>query len=308
MRTAAVIILLLITVSLFVVPSYASNVRITIENQQVKARLELSLQQNMTQLPTQTSTLTMASDGKLASAFSEALTRALPGATISDMTLNLESTGTWLNVTAAITVAGASERKGDVLSSNMGWKAFNVSSDLRAGNFSYNTVGNQYLRPVTEFYTNASLGVGRPNSTFTGVNFFVNKTGVSGYTAENYVGNFTLFDFGALEVPLDTWTRTYTLSNNTTTWRYAPPQRLDISIGIQRLNLTTSIFANYGFQAEVTVQGIARARGDTLLVDVGTGQKEWAMFGLVALTLIFGIAVQLSFRARNKKYSKVGRW
>lgn len=308
MRTAASIILLLITVSLFVVPGYASNVTITIENQQVRARLGLSLQQNMTQLPTQTSTLNMASDDKLSSAFTEALTKALPGAAPSDLTLNIQSAGTWLNISAVITVTGVSERNGDILSSNMSWKSFNVSSDLRAGNLGYNTVGNQYLRPVAAFYTNASLLVGRPNSTITGVNFLVNKTGVSGFTAEDYVGNFTLLDFRALDVPLESWTRTYSLSNNTTTWRYTPTQPLDVSVGIERLNLTTTIFASYGYQAEVTVQGIARAHSDTLLLDVGTGQKEWVMLGIVAFTVILAIIAQFFFRARSKKYTKFGRW
>ena len=308
MRPAAFIILLLIMVSLFVVPGSASDVTITIENQQVRAKLALSLQQNMTQLATQTSTMNMASDDKLSSGFTDALMKTLPGASPSNLTLNLVSKGTWLNISATMTVSGVSKRQGDILSANMTWKDFYVSSDLRAGNISYNTIGNQSLRPVAVFYTNASRFVGRANSTITGVNFLVNKTGVSGTTAEDYVGNFTLFDFRALNVPLEGWNRTYTLSNNTTTWRYTPPQLFDVSIGIQRLNLTTTIFARYGYRAEITVQGIARAHGDTLLLDVGTGQKEWIMAGIVTLTVIFGIIAQLFFRAKRKKYVKVARW
>ena len=308
MRPAAFIIILLIMVSLFVVPGSASDVTITIENQQVRAKLALSLQQNMTQLPTQTSTMNMASDDKLSSSFTDALMKTLPGAAPSDLTLNLVSKETWLNMSATMTVSGVSKRHGDILSANMTWKDFYVSADLRAGNISYNTRGNQSLRAVAAFYTNASRFVGRPNSTITGVNFLVNKTGVSGTTAENYVGNFTLFDFRALNVPLEGWNRTYSLSNNTTTWRYTPPQLLDVSIGIQRLNLTTTIFASYRYGAEITVQGIARAHSDTLLVDVGSGQKEWIMAGIVTLTVILGIIAQLFFRARRKKYVKFARW
>jgi hypothetical protein len=307
LRTAPFMILFVIMVSSLVVPSYASNISITIDNNQVKARFDLSLQQNMTQFPSQTTTLTMASDGKLASAFTQALNRTLSGATLSDLSLNLKSTPTSLNITTTITVTGVSGRNGDILSSNLGWKAFNVSSDLRAGDLSYNTVGNRYLRPVTEFYTNASLYVGKPNSTITGVNFLVNKTSVSGYTAEDYVGNFTLFDFRSLGLPLQAWNRTYSLSNDTTIWRYAPAQPLNISVEIQRLNQTTTIAASYGFQAEVSVPGIARARGETILIDVGTGQKEWVMSGIVAFTVILGIIALLAFRARSRRYAKFGR-
>ncbi len=307
MRPAAILILFVIMASLFVVPAYSSDVTIAIENEQVQARLSLSLQQNITQLPVQSNTLSMASNDQLSSAFTKALTDASPGTAPAGLTLNLDSAGMWLNISATMIVSGVSVRSADVLSANMTWKDFKISSDLRDGNLSFNTVGNQYFRPVGAFYSNASRFVGRPNSTITGVNFFINGTSVSGPVAENYLGNFTVFDFGALSVPVEDWTRTYTLSNNTTTWRYTPPQLLDISIGVQRLNATTSFFARYWYEAEVTVQGIVRARGDTLVLDVGTGQKEWVMAGLIALTIILALVTQLSFRAKKKRI-KLGRW
>ena len=307
MRPAAILVLFVIVGSLFVLPAHASDVTITIENQQVQAKLILSLQQNITRLPVQSNTLSIATNDELSSAFTKALTNASSGAAPTGLTLNLDSAGMWLNISATMIVSGVSVRNGDVLSANMTWKDFEISSNLRAGNLSYNTVGEQYLRPIAAFYSNASRFVGRPNSTITGVNFFVNRTSVSGPVAENYVGNFTVFDFRALRVPIEDWTRAYTLNNDTTTWRYTPPQLLDISIGVQRLNVTTSYFARYGYEAGITVQGIARAHGDTLLLDVGTGQKEWVMAGLIALTIILAIVTQLSFRAK-KKSVKLGRW
>lgn len=307
MRPAAILILFVITVSLFVVPAYASGVTITIENQQVRARLSLSLEQNITQLPLQSDTLNMASNAQLSSAFGSALTDAYPGAAPTDLSLNLDSAPTWLNITTTMTVSGVAVRSGDVLSANMTWKDFNISSDLRSGNLSYNTIGNRYFRPIAAFYANASLFVGRPNSTITGVNFFINETSVAGPVAEDYVGNFTVFDFRTLSVPIVDWTRTYTLSNNTTTWRYTPPQLLDISIGVQRLNKTMSMLARYGYEAEITVNGIARAKGDSLLLDVGTGQKEWIMAGLVVITIALALGMQILFRAK-KKAIKLDRW
>jgi len=307
LRPAAILILFVMMASLFVLPAYASDVTITIENQQVQAKLTLSLQQNITRLPVQSNTLNMASNDELSSAFTKALANASSGAAPSGLMLNLESVGMWLNISATMMVSGVSVRNKDMLSANMTWKDFEISSNLRAGNLSYNTVGSQYLRPVAEFYSNASRFVGRPNSTITGVNFFVNGTSVSGPVAENYVGNFTVLDFRALSTPIEYWTRTYTLSNNTTTWRYTPPQLLDITIGVERLNVTKSYFAHYGYEAEITVQGIARANGDTLLLDVSTGEKEWVMAGLIALTIVLAIVAQLSFRAK-KKSIKLGRW
>lgn len=307
MRPTAIIILLII-VSAFVAPASASDVTITVEKEQVRAKFLLSLHQNMTQFPNQTSTLDMASDAKLSSAFAGGLKKAAPTASPSGLTVKLESTTTWLNLTTAMTVSGVTERPGDILRVDTAWRAFNVSSDLRAGNFSYNTVGSRYLLPVVQFYSNASRFVGRPNATITGVTFFINKTSVAPRTTENYVGNFTVLDFRPLDVPLEHWTRRYNLSNNTTTWRYSPPARLDLSITVQRSNRTANIYSSYGYSAEITVSGMARAQGNTLLVDVGTGQKEWIMAGIVVIGIVLAIVTQLVFRARKKKYVKFRRW
>ncbi len=308
LHPTAITILLLIIASMFVVPASASDVGITVENEQVKAKFILSLEQNMTQFPNQTSTFNLASDGALSSAFTDSLKTMNPAAEPSDLMLNLNSTKTVLKIDTTMTVSGVSERRGDILAVDMGWKSFNVSADLRAGNLSYNTIGARYFRPIAAFYTNASLRVGQPNATITGVTFLVNQTSVEGRTAEQYAGNFTIFDFRSLSVPLEAWSRTYSLSNNTTTWRYTPPQRFDLTIRFQSLNQTTDMYATYGYDAEVSISGIARAQGDIVLLDIGTGQKELIMAGIVAITIILAIVTQLLFRARKKKHIKFGRW
>lgn len=307
MRPTAIIILLIITASVFVVPATASDVGITVEKEQVQAKFVLSLHQNMTEFPALTSTLDMASDTKLSAAFAQGLKRAVPTASPSALTVKVDSAATWLNLTMAMAVSGVTERRGDILAVDTVWRAFYVSSDLRAGNLSYNTVGNRYFLPVVKFYANASRFVGRPNATITGVIFFVNGTSVAPDTTEKYVGNFTVLDFRPLDVPVGDWTRTYSLSNNTTTWRYSPPARMDLSVIIQRLNATLNMFSSFRYNAEITVSGMARSQGDTLLVDVGTGLKEWVMAGVIVLAIVLAIVTQLVFRARKKKYIKFGR-
>jgi hypothetical protein len=303
----AIIILLLIAVSMLVVPATASNVAITVENQQVKAEYILSLQQNVTKIPDLTTSVSMASDEKLSSAFANALKVNNQTATPSNLTVNVESKGGWLNLTTSMTVTGVTVRRGDVLAVDMAWKAFNVSTNLQAGNLSYNTVGKTYLLPVTSFYANASRSLGHPNATFTGISFFVNSTAVSSQTAENYVGNFTVFDFRALQPSIDGWPRTYSVTNDTTAWRFARTSLLDFSIAAQHANQTTRLFAKYGYDAEVSVSGLARTQGNTVLVDVGTGRRELAMAGIVAITVIVAIAAQFMYRAKKKKFVRA-RW
>jgi hypothetical protein len=203
---------------------------------------------------------------------------------------------------------GVSERHGDVSAVNMSWKAFNVASDLRSGNLSYNGIGKRYFRPVYEFYTNASKYVGRPNATITGVSFFMNETqAISGEEATNRVGNVTLLDFRSLSPALEQWVRTYNLSNDTTTWQYAPAPLLADSIKIQEGNNTKQFFSRYGYSAEIVAPGLARASGNTLIVDVGSGLTEWIMAGIVVLAIVSAIAAQILFRRRKKKLARMGR-
>jgi hypothetical protein len=199
------------------------------------------------------------------------------------------------------------ERHGDVATANMTWRAFNVSSDLRAADLSYNNVGNRYLRPVVAFYQNASKFELSPNATIKAVTFFVNGTqSVPGTVATNSVGNFTVIDFRSLSVPLAQWNRTYDLSNNTTRWTYSPLPLINASLRVQRLNKTFTIFASCAYSAEITASGLVQTQGEVLLADVGSGLNEWIMVGVVVLALVLAIVVQIMFR-RRKKAVRLGR-
>lgn len=301
MRSIAVFILFLILVSVWAAPVSASNVTMTFDKDHFQAKLSLSVHQNMTKFLNQSITLDASHDLNMSSAFTEALRKVDPSASFSALTINVWSNATWLNLTIAMRVEGISERKGDIAAVNTTWRAFNISADLRAGNFSYNAIGLRYFRPVLEFYVNASRFASNPNATIRAVNFFVNGTqSVVGPQAANYLGNFTVLDFRPLNVSIDQWARTYNLSNNTTTWRYTPPVLLNASVTAQQLNKSLKLFSEYAYNAEIITPGLAQAVGNTLRVDVGTGLKEWIMAGIVVLSLVLVVAIQFVFRARKK--------
>lgn len=301
------LLLVLIGLSISFSSVAGSDVAITFDGEQLLTRMVLTLRQNMTSFPNETVTLDASKNAELTNAFSAALRELDPDATLSNLSLGLFSNSSILNVTATMTVSGVAERHGDIVAVNMAWKAFNISKDLRVGNLSYNAVGRVHLRPVMDFYVNASQFENDPNATIRAVTFFSNETqSVPGPNAANEVGNFTLLDFRALALPLDQWTRTYNLENNTTTWRYTPPVRLATSVRAQELNKTILIEARYSYDVEVSVPGLARAVGDFVHVDVGTGTKEWIMTVVVMVSIAAAIIVQLKFRAR-KKTLKLGR-
>jgi len=306
LRPVAAVILILIVASVCAAPASAADVTITFDKQQVQAKMILSVHQNMTRFPNQATSLDASSGANVSSAINEALRGVDPSASFSALSVKVKSNATWLNLTVVMSLAGVSERRGDVADVNMTWKAFNTTADLRVGNFSYNTVGSRYFRPVVDFYQNASKFENNPNATIKAVTFFVNGTSVAGASVANLVGNFTVLDFRSLDLPLDQWNRTYNLANNTTTWRYAPPTILNASIRVQELNKTFTLFSYYAYGALITVQGLASAHGNLLRANVGTGQQEWIMAAAVLVAVVAAVVVQVVFR-RKRKTLRLGR-
>ena len=284
-----------------------SNLSVAVQGQQVHTTFNLYLHQNLTSLPNEVSTIDSASDTNLTPSFSHALQAVYPAANPSGLTVRVDSSSGGLNLTGGMDVSGVSNRTGDIVTSNMTWLPFNVVSDLKAGNLSYNDVGAHYFRPVVADYANVSSFVGRPNATITGVSFYVNGSAVGAPTAENYVGNFTLLNFASLSPSLDQWNRTYTLSNDTTTWRYPSSTLLNFDMRIQKKNMTTHYIATYDYSAIITIPGIGRAQGNAVLGDVGTGEKEWAMTAIVVIVLVSAVAVQFLLRSRKKKVARFQR-
>ena len=306
MRPIAVAIMILIVVSVYAAPVSAANVTMSFNKGQLQAKMVLSVHQNMTAFPKETINLDSSSEASVTAAFNSALKSVAGSASFSALTVGVSSNPAWLNLTISTSVAGMTERRGDVATANMTWRSFNVSSDLRAGDLSYNDVGTRYLRPVSAFYQNASAFETNPNATIKAVTFFVDGISVPGNVATNTVGNFTVLDFTGLSTPLAQWNRTYTLSNNTSSWRYTPQPLLNASLLIQRLNKTFTIFATCAYSAEITATGLVQTQGDVLLVDIGSGFDEWVMVSLVVLAFVLAVIAQIMY-IRKKKAVRLGR-
>jgi hypothetical protein len=290
-------------------PAFASsNVTVTAGAQKVHAQYSLSVIQNVTALPNVSGTVDANSGSNASATFTQAMRTIEPSATPSNLQIDFASKGRNLTLTCSMDVEGVSQVNGDILTVNMTWLSFNVSSDVRAQNLSLNTIGKTYFRSVVAYYANASSFIGRPNATITGVTFFVNGTSVGSPAAENYAGNFTTLNFGSISTDISQWNRTYTLTNNTTTWRYFPSELLNFDMRISRkANVTTDYTAKYGYNVTLSVPGVGRTKGDALVIDVGSGQTEWVMVAIVILLVFSAICVQLLLRGRRKRTVKFQR-
>lgn len=301
LRAIATLLLVLIVVSVLVLPVSAANITMVFDGKQVQARFFLSLHQNMTSFPKEAISLDASSDSSMSNAIVAALRAKGPSASFTSLAVDVKSSANWLNLTLLMNLAGIYERRGSVADLNMTWKGFHTKADLRAGNLSYNTAGSRYLRPVIAFYENASRFENSPNATVQAVTFFVNGSrSVAGIDQANLVGNFTVLDFRSLDTPVDQWNRTYSLTNNTTSWRYRPSAILNASLRVQEFNKTFTLISQFGYDAEVSVPGLAVAQGNVLRADVGSGFEEWIMMVVVVSSLVLAVAVQMTYRRRKK--------
>ena len=307
MRSIAIFTLVIFLASSLMVPASASNVTVTIGAERVHASYNLYLSQNVTTLPTLTTTVDSNSNPDISAAFTAALMKADPSASATNLSVSLTSVKSDVSLTCDMDVAGVSQVNGNMMTVNMTWLPFDVTSNIRAQNFSFNTIGNTYFRSVVAYYANASRFIGRPNATISGVIFYVNGTSVGAPAAESYAGNFTTLNFGLLNTDVDQWNRTYTLTNDTTTWRFWPPKLFDFNMQVERGNATKDYFASYAYNATISVPGVGRSQGTLLLVGVGSDLTEWAMAAIVVLSVVVAIGVQARYRSRKKAQAKFQR-
>jgi len=307
LRNIAILTLVVFLASSVIVPASASNVSVTIQAERVHATYNLYLSQNVTALPNLTTTIDSNSNPDISAAFTQALMKADPSASAVNLSVGLTSVKGNVNLTCAMDVAGVSQVNGDIMTVNMTWLPFDVTSNISAQNFSFNAIGKTYFRSVVAYYANLSRFIGRPNATISGAIFYVNGTSVGPPVAVSYAGNFTTLNFSPLSTDIDQWNRTYTLTNDTTTWRLWPPKLFDFDMQIERGNATTHYVASYGYNAIISVPGIGRSQGTELMVGVGSGLTEWVMAGIVVLSVIVAIGVQARYRGRKKAQAKFQR-
>ena len=256
----------------------AASIQVEIADQSVMVRVESHLFQNMTRLPELNIDIS-GNDLSNAQLALESALRAKSALSISSLSMRIVSQGVWFNVTAQFAVEGTSKFERDTISTYLGWLPFKVTTDLKAGNLSYNLFGAKHLLPVITRMANR-----------TDIKYFSPAfTPVNVQMAKEIAGNVTTFDLTLAVSNLSSWPRKFDIGSRSTVWHNDVGQTLDLRIEIPQVAQNLSLYAATSTQARVSVQGHGNASADMIVVETATGRQEVTMLGTVAGLVLLSV-------------------
>ena len=281
----SILLILLVTCNR---PYYAlgSSVEVGIDDGQVKVIIESKLYQNMTKFPEEDANISGSELNMAKSAFEDALSeQAQKPLSISSFSIFVNSGDSWINSSTSFNLDDVSSLDNDVILTDLNWMSFEVISDLKVGNLSYNLIGEKYLRPAIYDLSNQS-----------GVTFFSPfYTPVTASMAMNIAGNYSTFDLKSVSNNFSAWNKYFDQNSLTTSWNLPTRTTLDLRVQITNENVTDlrtgSAFYSYtDASANITMPGHGIIVNDSIIYENTSGGYLiivlGVIFGLIGLAII----------------------
>jgi len=258
----------------------ASEVQIQLKDKEVEVIFTMAFYQNFTSLTPQFLRASSAEEAYMGNLLEACLKTHTPGIHVGDFQLEARVEKNMLSVEARFKVYNTVEEDGRMGKLNLSWKAFNLSNPLTIAGVEVNRVGEEYVKPVLEKYSNPAYA-----------RVWNGSTQVEPEKTLNIVGNLTMLDLQPLVKPLDGWRRTFQVENMTTTWILKPEPRLNMTLTYTSENVTLTFYGRLNYTATVSVPYLAHAEGDIVYYQLGGGWEELYMaamvVGLLACTVAF---------------------
>ena len=307
-RWLIALVLMLCIASAFSAQARAETVNLTISPNSVTLQMNLSLQENITNLTPINAVIGPGNSSAvvqpIARPINDTIQRDSPGAKLSNLSLTIKSSndaGTWsLFEDYTMTVTGANTNSGSNIQSNVGFFALNVSEPLQFAGMELNNVGPVTILPALENKT----------ATFSNLVYYIDGSNPSSSVIpDQTTKEFTLLDFTWVP-PVSTWNETRDLLHQTTGWTYNPSfPRYNLTIGIPSPEgpLIKTFVAVYNPSFSVTVPASAWISRNTISFDTYTPTET--LMPLIAGTslivvvgaVIFDWRLSRTQRARKKR-------
>ncbi len=282
---AAILALVIILPTAFIMPGKAVPVDVTIAPTQVTLQMNLSMQENVTSLPLVNINLDSSGSKPIADQLTPALQRLVPGATITSLSLHartVNSSQTWLlSENYTLTIMGVNTNSGASVKSNAGFVSMNVASGINDSGLELNMIGKTYF---------LSILTSQPSNTA----YFINgsPTLSAAIPAQTTLA-FFLLDFSWVPA-VSTWSRQNDLLGQSTVWTYNPVSpRFNLTFGPRSPEgpLIKSYTALYNPAFELSVPANAWAQGTTVYFYLSTPSEIVMPVIVLLLMVVLGAAL-----------------
>ncbi|MEM2901149.1 MAG: hypothetical protein QXO32_00225 [Candidatus Bathyarchaeia archaeon] len=276
----AVILLTTILTSAQLTFLEAFEVRIQLKDKGVEVILAVAFYQNFTSLTPRLLRSSSVEEGYVEDLLEACLKTRDPDIYIDEVHLEANVEENVISLETRFKVYNMAEESGRLGKLDLSWKAFNISTPVKIAGVEVNRVGEEYIKPVLEKYSNPAYA-----------RIWNGSTQVEPEKTLNIIGNLTVLDLQSLEPPLSGWRRTFLVENMTTMWTIQPEPRLNMTLTYTSENVTKSFYGRLSYTATVTVPYLAHAEGNLVYFQLGEGKEELYMaatvIGLLACTIAF---------------------
>jgi len=277
-------------------PVSAEKIYVQLNDQIAEVQITSSISQNFTRLNTSSMDLTGEDLAEFRDSLQSAIETKSTQAVVSDPSVRVSTSETRLNLTFSFKVRNITLVSGDIEKVDVAWRSFKVSKNLVAQNLSFNMVGNAYVKPALEPYSNS-----------TWARFYINGNRSVFYEeAADAAGNATLLDFEVLSSPLSSWNKTLDPEHQKTTWFLPSVKALDLRMTIEEPNETRTYVSSIELSSEIVGPSFAAIEGDRIVYTRATSEEP-LMLAIVIIVLVLAIGVYIYHRRISQKQLRTKR-
>jgi len=217
----------------------------------------------------------------LSSLLNKALNEKSPAASATQVTLDGSSNGTIYHYDLGFNVVGSSSEKGDAEIFDLAWRSFSIRDDIKAGNFSVNTLVNSYLENRILLF--AQLQPTSPPPLQRVRRWYLNDHLIDRSEVGGLTDNLTLFNFASLSTPLTAWIASYDIGNSRFLYKADTGFNLTFHEQFNEGGDIGNLLWNavYKLKAVIEAPWGSVASNNSLILESKNNWSTWVMMGLI---------------------------